>query len=249
MAEFEFLLSIYKQKCIISDVAATVLDYDGRWSRGDLYYHNKYVLTHIMISSRELLTIVAFFNSSGIQFLLLFLSMWKIEFKKLVIAASVLLLQPMVSPGSFALAKKRPPKAYSFWAEGGKASQGECDGERKVPRKMKHLKEFAKAGSYLGSEPQTFEIKGKDDKEMWKHFFSAKSTCNAVLAKTPSSVDDKLKNAKQELPEDDSADSEDDDQTDDQTESPQEAPKVSVSPVPSPTPAASASPSPAAPAK
>jgi len=149
--------------------------------------------------------------------------MWDIKYKKLVIFTSILFLQPMLSPGSLALAKKKShAKAFSFFAEGGKASQGECDGERKIPRKLKHLKEFVKASSYMGSETQTFEIKGKDDEEMWKHFFSSKSACDAVLAKTPSSLDSKLKDAKQELPPDDSADSDDDDQSDGPQEGPPE---------------------------
>ncbi len=137
--------------------------------------------------------------------------------KKIVIFASVMLLQPMMSSGSFALAKKKgPPKAFSFIAEGGKASQGECDGERKIPRGLKHLKEFSKSSSYMGSELQSPEIKGKANEEMWKHFFKVKGSCNAVLAKTPSSVEKTtLKNGKTELPPDDSADSDEDtDQTD-----------------------------------
>ena len=124
---------------------------------------------------------------------------------------SVLLLQPMVSPGSFALAKKKSsPKAFSFIVEEGKASQGECDGERKIPRKLKRLKEFAKTGSYMGSELQDPEIKKKDNEEMWKHFFKDKGSCNTILAKTPSSLDKSQKNSKTELPPDDSADSESD---------------------------------------
>ncbi|MBO9668007.1 MAG: hypothetical protein J7501_14490 [Bdellovibrio sp.] len=140
--------------------------------------------------------------------------MLKIQFKKSVIVASVLLLQPMLHVGSFAYAKKQgPPKAFSFIAEGGKASQGECDGERKIP-KLKRLKEFSHANSYMGSELQKPDIPGKTGEEMWKHFFKAKPSCNAVLAKTPSSVAANLKNGKTELPPDDSADSEDDeDQT------------------------------------
>ncbi|HEX7673168.1 MAG TPA: hypothetical protein VF412_03305 [Bdellovibrio sp.] len=132
--------------------------------------------------------------------------------KKIVIFASVFLLQPMMNSGSFALAKKKgPPKAYSFIVEGGKASQGECDGERKIPRRLKHLKEYSKANAYMGSELQTPEIKGKDGEEMWKHFFRAKGSCNTMLAKTPSAIETaKLKNGKNELPPDDSADSDDD---------------------------------------
>jgi hypothetical protein len=131
------------------------------------------------------------------------------KFKK-VVFASVLLIQSMMTP-NIALAKKKgPPKAYSFIAEGGKASQGECDGERKIPRKLKHLKDFAKYGSYMGSELQDPPIKGKPGEEMWKHFFRAKPNCNTALSKTPSSLDQSLQNEKKELPEDDSADAEED---------------------------------------
>lgn len=138
--------------------------------------------------------------------------MWNIKFKKTVVLTSVLLLQPMVNPGSFALAKKKsPPKAYSFIAEGGKASQIECDGVRKIPGKLKRLKEFSKASSYMGSELQKpeLEVKGKPNAEMWTHFFRVKGSCNAVLAKTPSALENTaVKDAKPELPPDDSADSE-----------------------------------------
>lgn len=101
-------------------------------------------------------------------------------------------------------------KAFSFIAEGGKASQGECDGERKIPSKLKHLKDFAKASSYMGSELQDPEIKGKANEEMWKHFFRVKDSCNTTLAKTPSSLENTtLRNTKTELPPDDSEDSDD----------------------------------------
>lgn len=121
------------------------------------------------------------------------------KFKALIVA-SLMLIQPILSTGSYALAKRRtPPKAFSFIAEGGKASQGECDGERKIPR-LKRLKEYSGASSYMGSELQDPEIKGKPGDEMWKHFFRAKPACNSVLAKTPSSVNDPLKNAKAETP-------------------------------------------------
>jgi len=149
--------------------------------------------------------------------------MWNIKFKKLVIFASVLILQPMVSPGSLALAKRKsPPKAFSFFAEGGKASQEECDGERKIPRKLKQLKEYTKAGSYMGSEAQTFEIKQKESVEMWKHFFRSKSSCNTVLAKTPSYANTTLKDAKQELPPDEAAETDDEDSTEGQQNEQQE---------------------------
>ena len=143
--------------------------------------------------------------------------MWNFKFKKNVILVSLLFLQPLLYPGSIAFAKKRAPKAFSFIAEGGKASQAQCDGESKIPRKLKHLKEFAKSASYMGSELQEPEIKSKTNEEMWKHFYRAKASCNSALEKTPSSVKDSLKKAKVELPPDDSADSDDDD---DQTDGP-----------------------------
>lgn len=97
----------------------------------------------------------------------------------------------MMSPDSFAFAKRKsPPKAFSFIAEGGKASQGECDGERKIPGKLKRLKEFSKVSSYMGSELQTPEIKGKENEEMWKHLFRIKGSCNTALAQTPSAIDE-----------------------------------------------------------
>ena len=134
--------------------------------------------------------------------------MLNLKFKKSLVFVSVLLLQPMVTPESAALARKKAPmRAYSFIIEGGKASQGECDGEKKIPR-LKKLKEFAKAGSYMGSELQTPEIKGKPGEEMWKHFFKNKPACNVVLAKTPSKLEPANLKDKPELPEDDSVESE-----------------------------------------
>lgn len=123
------------------------------------------------------------------------------QVKNILVLAAVLLLQPMLNVGSYALAKRKsPPRAYSFIAEGGKASQGECDGERKLPR-LKRLKEFSKTGSYMGSELQSPEIPGKANEEMWKHIFRDKGTCNSILAKTPSSVvEPTLKGPKPELP-------------------------------------------------
>lgn len=180
--------------------------------------------------------------------MLAFLSMLNIQFKKLAVLAAVLFVQPMVSPGSFAFARRKsPPRAFSFFAEGGKASQEECDGERKVPRKMKRLKDFAKTGSYIGSEAQTFEIKSKDDKEMFKHFFNSKSACNAVLAKTPSYAKKDLKDVKQELPPDEAAETDDDDKSDSQDDGQQEegpaaAPVANTTPAPAAIPAAAPAP-------
>lgn len=145
------------------------------------------------------------------------------KLKKLVAFASILLLQPMVNPGSFALAKRKAPmRAYSFIAEGGKASQAECDGVRKLPR-LKRLSEFSKANSYMGSELQTpeLEIKGKANGEMWTHFFKTKPACAAVLAKTPSALEEtKAKAPKPELPPDDADDEPDQPE---QTEQPEQS--------------------------
>lgn len=146
--------------------------------------------------------------------------------KKMMTLVCILLLQPMMTPDSFAWAKRRrPPKAYSFIAEGGKASQGECDGERKIPRRLKRLKEFAKTNSYMGSELQEPELKGKIDGEMWKHFFRVKGSCNSILAKTPSALEEPQKNSKVELPpeEDEESDSESGAETESETESEAEA--------------------------
>ncbi len=145
--------------------------------------------------------------------------MRNIKIKKIVLFSCVLLFQPLVSPGSFAFARKKsPPKAYSFIAEGGKASQGECDGERKIPRRLKRLKEFSKFNSYMGSELQSPEVNVKADQEMWKHLFRSKDSCNTVLAKTPSSLDDALKDTKKELPPDDSEESDSDTDKDNDNE-------------------------------
>lgn len=114
-----------------------------------------------------------------------------------------------MSSDSLAHARKRtPPKAYTFITEGGKASQGECDGERKIPRGLKRLPDFKNSGSYMGSELQSPEIKGKIDGEMWKHLFRDKGVCNTILAKTPSAIEEAKISSQPELPPEESDDSE-----------------------------------------
>lgn len=122
---------------------------------------------------------------------------------------SVFFMEPILNPASAALARKKsPPRAFSFIEEGGKASQAECDGERKLPR-LKRLKQYAKSSSYMGSEMLKPEIKGKIDGEMWKHFFRVKASCNQILAKTPSALDDKTINtSKDQIPPEENDDSE-----------------------------------------
>lgn len=76
----------------------------------------------------------------------------------------------------------------------------------------------------MGSELQKPEIKGKIDGEMWKHFFRVKASCNTVLAKTPSSVNETLTSAKPELPdEEEIEDADAPEQTDGPAETPAES--------------------------
>lgn len=123
----------------------------------------------------------------------------------------LILLLTLFMHSSFAIAKKRrPPKAYSFIAEGGKASQAECDGEGKIPRGLKKQKDISKSGSYMGSELMEPFIQPKNNEEMWKHFFRDKPTCNSVLAKTPSARAQSPTEKKPDLPADDSVEVDDD---------------------------------------
>jgi hypothetical protein len=123
------------------------------------------------------------------------------KFQMTSILFSLLLIQPLLSSGSFAYARRKAVmRAYSFITTDGKASQGECDGEVKVPRKLKRQKEMAKSASYMGSELLDPEIKVNEKEELWKHFFKNKPACNAVLAKAPSSLEEAQKQNKPELP-------------------------------------------------
>ncbi|MBX2994596.1 MAG: hypothetical protein KF681_07235 [Bdellovibrionaceae bacterium] len=124
-------------------------------------------------------------------------------------ALSVLLLQPMIDAGSYAHARRKTPmRAYSFLTENDKASQAECDGEAKVPRKLKKMDPYKKSGGYLGSELQDSPLDSSDGHQLWKHFFTTKPPCNAVLAKTPSSKDE-VKEKKPDLPPEEAPVSED----------------------------------------
>jgi hypothetical protein len=75
-----------------------------------------------------------------------------------------------------AMAKKHKAKAFSFFEDNAKVSQGECDGEGKIPKRLKRNKSFTSAKDYLGSEMQ-------DSDKVWKHFFVSQATCNHFLAK------------------------------------------------------------------
>ena len=77
----------------------------------------------------------------------------------------------------------------------------------------------------MGSELQEPELKGKIEGEMWKHFFRVKGSCNSVLARTPSALEEAQKNSKEELPpeEDEELDSESGTETESNTEAETEA--------------------------
>lgn len=125
----------------------------------------------------------------------------------LLFSAALIFSLVMMAPPAQAR-RKTPMRAYSFLTEAGKASQAECDGEAKVPRKLKKMEPFKKSGGYLGSELQDSPLQTDDGHELWKHFFTTKPPCNAVLAKTPSSKDE-VKEKKPDLPPEEAPVSED----------------------------------------
>jgi hypothetical protein len=100
---------------------------------------------------------------------------------------SILLVLLLMSLPSVGFAKRKP-RAYSYFVDGNTSSQGECDSERKIPRRLKRHKEMMKKSrGYMGSE--AMEANGTE--ESWKHYFSSSSTCNESLRKArkiPSSV-------------------------------------------------------------
>ncbi len=76
-------------------------------------------------------------------------------------------------------------KAYSFFDDGGKHSQGTCDSEGKVPGHLKRKAEFTKIKEYKGSEELEFDAHPESKTMASKHYFSSQSTCNEVLAHQP----------------------------------------------------------------
>lgn len=76
---------------------------------------------------------------------------------------------------------KRPARAYSYFDDNGKANQGVCDAEGKIPKRLKRQKEFSKSSGYLGSEKQESEL--KSEMISWKHFFKTSAACNQYLFK------------------------------------------------------------------
>ena len=75
-------------------------------------------------------------------------------------------------------------RAYSFFEDGGKHSQAICDGESKVPPRLKTKSEF-KTKSYRGSEELEFDAHAQEATAAWKHYYTSLADCNAVLARQP----------------------------------------------------------------
>lgn len=122
---------------------------------------------------------------------------------KIILLAIGLILN--ISCPAFAKSKSSKYRAYSYFDDGGKSTQANCDPERKVPRKLKTEAELKKSGAYLGSEHVESELQAKGDPKQWKHFFSAQSACEKYLAqqqKTYESKNGKLTKEKPEVPED-----------------------------------------------
>ena len=80
---------------------------------------------------------------------------------------------------------KSKPRAYSFFDDGGKHSQGTCDSEGKVPNRLKRKAEFSKIKEYKGSEELEFDAHPEAKTMAFKHYFTTQSTCNQVLARQP----------------------------------------------------------------
>ncbi len=91
----------------------------------------------------------------------------------------------IVCSGAIAKSKSRHSKArgYSYFVDGAKASQGECDGEGKIPRHLKRQKELARSKEYIGSE--SMESSGAEPS--WKHYFTSKAACNDSLKRAGAS--------------------------------------------------------------
>ena len=81
---------------------------------------------------------------------------------------------------------KSNARAFSFFDDGGKHSQGECDPEKKAPPRLKRKKEVSKFKGYLGSELIESAQESASGSEAWKHYFSSSASCNETLHSLPS---------------------------------------------------------------
>jgi hypothetical protein len=78
---------------------------------------------------------------------------------------------------------RRKARAFSFWDDGGKQKQAQCDTEGKVPRRLKRVPELARFGDYLGSEQVERAGEKGAEVDAWKHFYRSQSSCNSMLMK------------------------------------------------------------------
>jgi hypothetical protein len=101
------------------------------------------------------------------------------------LAPVFLILGLIISGSGIAQAKSRKAHAFSFFDDGGKHNQAECDPEKKAPRKMKRKKEFAKFGGYLGSELVESAQESPTGVEAWKHYFASSGACSESLRQHP----------------------------------------------------------------
>jgi hypothetical protein len=119
-----------------------------------------------------------------------------------------------INQTAFARSKSKKHRAYSYFDDGGKSTQENCDPEKKVPRKLKTEKELKKDANYLGSENVESELQAKDEGQMRKHFFSTQSACEKYLTQQQKIYELKkgeISSEKASEPEDaDDADDEDD---------------------------------------
>lgn len=88
--------------------------------------------------------------------------------------------------GSAEAKGKSKARAFSFFDDGGKHSQGECDPEKKAPPRLKRKKDVAKFKGYLGSELIESAQESASGAEAWKHYFSSSASCNESLHSLPS---------------------------------------------------------------
>ncbi len=100
------------------------------------------------------------------------------------LAAVLILATVLGTEVSFARGRSKA-RAFSFFDDGGKHGQAACDGEGKVPGRLKRRKEFSNMKTYKGSEELKFDAHPETTTMAWKHYFSSQSACNEVLGKQP----------------------------------------------------------------
>ena len=92
----------------------------------------------------------------------------------------------LILGGENSLARgKSKARAFSFFDDGGKHGQAACDGEGKIPGRLKRRKDFANQKTYKGSEELKFDAHPETTSMAWKHYFTSQSACNEILARQP----------------------------------------------------------------